>query len=84
VDYYTAALGAALYEAARMGLVENTALSERCYARVLAHQKSDGSFGYSTGDYGFLRDQRSYPRPQAMTLFHLLYGCGLGDGFKDN
>jgi hypothetical protein len=84
VDYYTAALGAALYEAARMGLVENTALSERCYARVLAHQKPDGSFGYSAGDYGFLRDQRSYPRPQAMTLFHLLYGCGLGDGFKDN
>jgi hypothetical protein len=81
VDYYTAALGAALYEAARMGLVENTALSKRCYARVLLHQKANGSFGHSTGDYGFLRDQRSYPRPQAMTLFHLLYGCGLGDGF---
>jgi hypothetical protein len=84
VDYYTAALGAALHEAAGMGLVENTTQSERCYARVLAHQKPDGSFGFSTGDYGFLRDQRSYPRPQAMTLFHLLYGCGLGDGFKND
>lgn len=84
VDYYTAALGAALHEAARMELVGDTTLSERCYTRVLAHQKPDGSFAYSTGDYGFLSDQRSYPRPQAMTLFHLLYGCGLGDGFKDN
>jgi len=84
VDYYTAAMGAALHEAAKMGLVENTTLSKRCYGRVLGHQKSDGSFGFSTGDYGFLRDQRSYPRPQAMTLFHLLYGCSLGDGFKDN
>jgi len=84
VDYYTAALGAALYEAAKLGLVENTALSQACYARVLAHQRPDGSFAYSQGDYGFLRDQRSYPRPQAMTLFHLLYGCGLGDGFEDN
>jgi len=81
VDYYTAAMGAALHEAARMELVESTTLSERCYARVLDHQKSDGSFAFSTGDYGFLSDQRSYPRPQAMTLFHLLYGCGLGDGF---
>ena len=28
------------------------------------------------GDYGFLRDGRSYPRPQVMTLFHLLYPAG--------
>jgi len=84
VDYYTAALGAALHEADRMRLIEGTALSERCYSRVLAHQKPDGRFVFSTGDYGLLSDQRSYPRPQAMTLFLLLYGCGLGDGFKDN
>jgi hypothetical protein len=84
VDYYTAALGAALHEAGRTGLIESTSLSERCYARALARQRPDGSFAFSTGDYGFLRDQRSYPRPQAMTLFHLLYGCDLGDGFKDN
>ncbi len=73
VDYYTAALAAALYEAARMGFVEDFELSERCYARVLARQRPDGSFAYSTGDYGFLRDGRSYPRPLVMTLFHLLY-----------
>lgn len=81
VDYYTAALGAALYEACRLGLGVSPELNRRCYARVLARQKPHGSFGYSTGDYGFLRDHRSYPRQQAMTLFHLLYGCGVGDGF---
>ena len=82
VDYYTAALAAALWEAARLGLSATPQLADRCYARVLARQRLDGSFGFSTGDYGFLRDQRSYPRAMAMTLFHLLYGCGLGDGFS--
>jgi hypothetical protein len=53
--------------------------SERCYARLLRRQRPDGSFAYTTGDYGFLRDGRSYPRPQVMTLFHLLYpACGNG------
>lgn len=81
VDYYTAALGAALYEASRLGLGVSPELSQRCFARVLGRQRPDGSFAFSTGDYGFLSDPRSYPRQQAMTLFHLLYGCGLGDGF---
>jgi len=81
LDYYTAALAAALYEAARMGVAEAADLSERCYARVLARQRADGSFGFSTGDYAVLRDSRSYPRQQVMTLFHLLYGCSIGDGF---
>jgi len=80
VDYYTAALGAALHEAANLGLVESHTLSERCYARVLERQRPDASFWYSTGDYGFLSDHRSYPRPQVMTLFHLLYPM-CGDGF---
>ena len=54
-------------------------LSERCYTRLLQRQRPDGSFAYTTGDYGFLRDGRSYPRPQVMTLFHLLYpACGNG------
>ncbi len=76
VDYYTAALGAALHEAARLGVSEKAEkLSERCYARMLARQRPDGSFAYSEGDYGFLRDSRSYPRPEAMTLFHLLLPC---------
>jgi hypothetical protein len=76
VDYYTAALGAALHEASRLGVSEKAkTLSERCYARVLARQRSDGRFAYSEKDYGFLRDSRSYPRPEAMTLFHLLLPC---------
>lgn len=80
VDYYTAALAAALDEAGRLKLADGS-LSERAYDRVTARQKLDGSFIYSKGDYGFLRDSRSYPRPMAMTLFHLLYGAGAGDGF---
>jgi len=72
-DYFTAVLAAALHEAAEQKLIENTELSERCYARILARQRPDGSFAYTTGDYTFLRDARSYPRPQVMTLFHLLY-----------
>ena len=79
MDYYTAVLGAALDEAARLGLLAASELSDRCYARLLGRQRADGSFAYSTGDYGFLRDGRSYPRPMAMTLFHLLYpSCGYG------
>jgi hypothetical protein len=83
VDYYTAALAAALDEAAALRLA-NGHLSENAYGRVLARQKRDGRFIYSAGDYGFLRDSRSYPRPMAMTLFHLLYGAGAGDGFARN
>jgi hypothetical protein len=83
VDYYTAALAAALHEAQRFGLRDAAELSERCYARCLARQRADGSFGFSTGDYGFLRDTRSYPRPQVMTLFHLLYPI-CGDGFRSS
>ncbi|MBZ5566028.1 MAG: hypothetical protein LAP13_26870 [Acidobacteriia bacterium] len=81
VDYYTAVLAAALYEAEQLGLIGTPGLSEKCFGRVLERQRPDGSFGYSTGDYGFLRDGRSYPRPQAMTLFHLLYPM-CGDGFE--
>jgi hypothetical protein len=80
VDYYTTVLAAALSEAARLHLVPSADPSARCYARTLERQKPDGSFIYSSGDYGFLRDQRSYPRAQAMTLFHLLYPF-CGDGF---
>lgn len=72
VNYYTAALGAALHQAYRLGVDPSDEAAQRCFARVLARQRSDGSFGFSTGDYGFLRDDRSYPRQQAMTLFHLL------------
>ena len=78
-DYFTAVLAAALREAFRLGAPEAGELSDRCYARLLERQRDDGSFAYTTGDYGFLRDGRSYPRPQVMTLFHLLYpACGNG------
>lgn len=79
MDYHTAVLGAALREAVKLKLAESGALGERCYSRVLERQRADGSFAYSNGDYGVLRDGRSYPRPQAMTLFHLLLPLG-GDG----
>ncbi len=76
LDYFTAVLAAALREAAESGVLQAADLSERCYSRLLKRQRPDGSFAYSTGDYGFLRDGRSYPRPQVMTLFHLLYAVG--------
>ena len=71
VDYYTAVLAAALGEAAKLGLADR-ALSLRAYARLLERQRPDGSFWYSTGDHRLLSDHRSYPRAEAMTLFHLL------------
>jgi hypothetical protein len=78
-DYFTAVLAAALREAKGWGALEAGELSERCYTRLLRRQRPDGSFAYTTGDYGFLQDGRSYPRPQVMTLFHLLYpACGNG------
>jgi hypothetical protein len=79
VDYYTAVLAAALHEAAKLGMLNSFEASSKCYGRLLERQRLDGGFNFSTGDYGFLRDQRSYPRPQAMILFHLLYPfCGNG------
>ncbi|MFZ0961605.1 MAG: hypothetical protein WAO35_11930 [Terriglobia bacterium] len=92
-DYFTAVLAASLWELQKLPLFEGEpvvlyqrqrdaqGLSERCYARLLERQWPDGSFAYSTGDYGFLRDGRSYPRPQVMTLFHLLYPV-CGNGFE--
>jgi hypothetical protein len=92
-DYYTAVLAAALCEAQKLPILakgqssivnlqsEAREGSERCYARLLQRQRPNGSFAYTTGDYGFLRDGRSYPRPQVMTLFHLL--CPVcGNGFE--
>jgi hypothetical protein len=73
VDYYTAAMGAALHEALRLRLGVRPELIAACYDRVLAHQRPDGGFDYSYRDYGILSDHRSYPRYLAMTLFHLLY-----------
>jgi hypothetical protein len=82
VNYYTAALGAALHHGFRLGLDTTDEPAQRCLERVLARQRADGSFGFSTGDYGVFRDERSYPRQQAAILFHLLTACDLGDGFS--
>ncbi len=81
VDFYTAVLAAALREAQSLGLLDHVDLADRSYARVLDRQRPDGSFAFSTGDWRVLSDERSYPRQSVMTLFHLLYGCGLGNGF---
>jgi hypothetical protein len=81
VDYYTAAMGAALQEASRLGLGVRAELIASCYDRVLSHQRSDGGFDHSYRDYGFLADHRSYPRYLAMTLFHLLHPV-CGNGFE--
>ena len=81
VDYYTAVLAAALRDAHRLGLVEAGRLSDRCFQRLLERQKPDAGFSFSTGDHRILSDQRSYPRQLVMKLFHMLYGCDLGDGF---
>lgn len=75
VDYYTAALGAALNHASRLGLSGPPDLGQRCFGRLLARQWAGGGFAFSTGDFGFLRDTQSYPRQQAMTLYHLLDAC---------
>jgi hypothetical protein len=80
-DYFTAVLAAALNAAKELGASSAGELSERCYARLLRRQLPIGSFVYTTGDYGFLQDGRSYPRPQVMTLFHLLYPV-CGNGFE--
>ena len=81
VDYYTAAMGAALQETLRLRLGARPELIDACYNRVLAHQRADGGFNYSYRDYGVLSDHRSYPRYLAMTLFHLLYPV-CGNGFE--
>jgi len=81
VDYYTAAMGAALHEGLRLRLGVRPELVDACYNRVLAHQRPEGGFNHSYRDYGILSDVRSYPRYLAMTLFHLLYPV-CGNGFE--
>ncbi len=72
VIYHTSALAATFDKATRMGLGDYAALADRALAYVLRAQRPDGSFPHSRGDYGLLRDNRSYPRYLAMILHHLL------------
>lgn len=72
VIYHAAALAATFARAQQMGLGDYAPLAERALAHVLRAQQPDGSFPHSRGDYGFLRDDRAYPRYLAMILYHLL------------
>ncbi len=76
VIYHTAAVGAALCEASRHNLGEHRQVAGKGFDWVLAHQRPDGGFPFSRRDYGVLRDDRSYPRNQAMILLHLLLSEG--------
>ncbi len=76
VNYYTAVLGAALLEAQRLNLGDYAQLSNKCYHRLLGRQLESGGFEFSEKDCGILYDRRSYPRSQAMILFHLLMRAG--------
>ena len=73
VSYYAAALAAALSQATALELGDYRSLADRAYGRVLSQQRPDGGMAFfSRGNYGFLSDKRSYPRSQAMILYHLL------------
>lgn len=73
MSYWGAALAAALRTAHELQLGDYLALSERAYAYLLARQRSDGGFDFSTRNYGLLRDGRSYPRYLAMILDFLAW-----------
>lgn len=71
--YYTMAIGAALSEAARLGLGDFRANAKLAFQRVLMQQRPDGGFlFFSKGNYRILADRRSYPRHLTMVLHHLL------------
>ncbi|MBN2104218.1 hypothetical protein JW835_09285 [bacterium] len=72
VTYYTAVIAAALLRARQIGLGDFSDLENHAFQRVLQRQQPGGGFIYSTRNYGFLHDKRSYPRYLAMILRHLL------------
>lgn len=78
--YCTAAISAALTRATQIGLSDCAGEAARGFDRLISWQRRDGGFGFSTRDYGFLTDRRSYPRVMCMALRHLLVGATLGRG----
>lgn len=76
VVYHTAAIGAALCTARRLGVGHSLEAENRAYEYVLSKQNRDGGFPFSEGDYYFLGDARYYPRYLAMILHHLLARAG--------
>lgn len=73
VNYWTGALAAALRKADELGFGDYSILSELAYQHLLFNQRNDGGFDFSTRNYAFLSDRRSYPRYLAMILYHLIY-----------
>lgn len=84
VLYYTGALALALREADGLGLGDFSHLADDASRWLLDRQRDDGSFEfYSAGNYGLLRDRRSYPRYLAILLNHLVLGAtGTVDGYE--
>jgi hypothetical protein len=72
VTYHAAAVGAAFARAGELKIDACDDLSDRAFGYVLRTQRADGQCTYSTGDYRWLGDRRSYPRYLAMILHHLL------------
>ena len=70
--HHTAVLGAAFAMAGCLGFAGYESLCDQTFAYLLAQQRKDGSFAYSSADYHILQDQRSYPRNLSMILFHFL------------
>ena len=71
--YYTAAVARALSKADALGLGCYRQLSDLGYRRVLSLQQPDGNMRFfSSGNYRFLEDRRSYPRNLSMILFQLM------------
>jgi hypothetical protein len=76
IIYNIAAIAAALGIARRMGLHNALEAENRAYAYVLAHQRSNGGFAFSSREFGLLTDKRYYPRPMTMILYHLILKAG--------
>jgi hypothetical protein len=78
---YSAVVGAALTEAATLGLRNYEKYSEIVFDFLLKNQRSDGSFIFGKHEFpyitkpishGFLVDGNSYPRTLSYILQHLL------------
>jgi hypothetical protein len=72
IPYNTLAIASALSMARQLRLCDAFDAENRAYAYVLSLQHANGGFGFSRNDYGVLEDNRYYPRPLAMMLYHLL------------
>lgn len=75
VTYHAGAMGAFFVEAAKLGFEGAEALADMAYSYVVGKQRKGGGFPHSRGDWYVLQDTRSYPRYQAMILYHLLVGA---------